>query len=490
MNKVSNFVNKNSHKLLWLAIILYAIIFSAICIWKYSHFLYNALDLAIINNVFYNTLHGSWWWSSIQGHSYLGDHFTPILIILLPIYYLWQSPEILLILQSLFLALAAWPIYKISQLILKNDKLALGLGILWLINPLVHNINLYEFHFIALLPFFFLMAFYYYLKLKKKSDKKIFLYLCTYLFLCLLVREDISFILLFFLIVTFFDLRTIGHKTRLKLILFANSLLLILAWVAITTKIIAAFSPSSFSPFAYYYNWLFNSNLTEILKHIFSFGNFEMIIGFLLPFLFIPLVKPKWLLLALAPLAQIIFSASGGGALVWQMHYGALFLPTIIIAFIYGFKKINKFIFNKLKSNYLLIFILIIINIYLGPNFGAWENDKTKKALDFNMISKNSSILASFNYLPNFSSRSQIYSLHYYFLDVQQFAQAPYIIEKKPAYIILNQDDYKYYDSILKTSAWARLYYIKGYKRIKKLLADYEQIAASNQTILFRALKD
>jgi len=160
MNKILNFIEKNSQKLLWLGIFIYTLVFSIISIWKLNGYLYNGLDLAIFNNVFYNTLHSNWFWSSIQGHSYLGDHFTPILFLLLPIYAIWQSPEMLLILQSIFLGLAAWPIYKISQLVLRDNKLAIGIGILWLINPLVHNINLFEFHLIAWLPLTILFLFY------------------------------------------------------------------------------------------------------------------------------------------------------------------------------------------------------------------------------------------------------------------------------------------------------------------------------------------
>ena len=121
-NKFLNFIENNIQKLLWTFIILYIIILSAICILKYNNFLYNALDLAIINNVFYNTLHGNAFWSSIQGHSYIGDHFTPILFLLLPFYSIYQSPLTLLILQTVFLALTAWPIYKISLFILKKEK--------------------------------------------------------------------------------------------------------------------------------------------------------------------------------------------------------------------------------------------------------------------------------------------------------------------------------------------------------------------------------
>ena len=116
-NKFMSFLAKNNSYLLGSFIFLYIIFFSIICILKYNNFLYNALDLSIINNVLYNTLHGNTLYSSIQGHSYLGDHFTPILFLILPVYAIYQSPITLLVLQTIFLGLAALPIYKISQII-------------------------------------------------------------------------------------------------------------------------------------------------------------------------------------------------------------------------------------------------------------------------------------------------------------------------------------------------------------------------------------
>lgn len=467
-------IKQNSSKLLWLAIGLYAVAFSVICLWKYSNFLYGGLDLAIINNVFWNVAHGNGFWSSIQGHSYLGDHFTPILVLLLPIYYLWQSPEILLILQSLFLALAAWPIYKIAKLKL-NKNLALGIALLWLVNPLVHNINLFEFHFIALLPFFFLMAFYYYLKKRRWP-------FFVFIFLCLLIREDIAFIILALGIIIL-----ISNLKNKFLIL--NSCLLILAsaiWAVASAKIISVRSLTDFSPFFYYYNWFGSANLSRVLNHILSYTNLEMIVGFLLPFLFMPLVRPKWLLLALAPLGQIVLSQAGGGAQVWQMHYGALFLPALVVAFIYSYQKANDFIEKKFGLKNILITSLIVVNVFLWFSFGRYDLSKNENAIDLSEIEKNASVMASFDYLANLSSRSKIYSLHYSFLGVQQFAQAPYVLNEKPKYIILDKGDYEYYDKILKTSAWAGVHYINGYKRLDELLKNYNQIEAQGDISLFK----
>lgn len=478
---MNHLIEKNSKKLLWVGITLYTLIFSIISIWKYSNYLYNALDLAIINNVFWNSLHGSWWWSAIQGHSYLGDHFTPILILLLPIYALWQSPEILLILQSLFLSLAAWPIFKIGQLVLRENRLALGIALVWLINPLVHNINLYEFHFIALSPFFILTTFYYYLKIKEDYSKKHIIYFLVWLFLSLMIREDISAILITLLIIGLIN--NLRDKKIFKLML--GGLMIGVGWAILASKIIAHFSPSDFSPFFYYYSWLGNAGMGDVLRHILSLNNFEMLVGLLLPFLFIPLIKPKWLLLILIPLGVMVFSATGGGALVWQMHYSALFLPGLILAFIFSFNRANQAVGARLKSRYILMIILVVVNIYLWVDFGPIGKVEQKMLRVNQGISQGVSVLASYRVLANYSSRENIYALHYYFLGQGQFGAEEYVLEEKPEYILIDGEDMVDFNLQLKNLSWSRDYYQKGDERMRELLKDYGVVGVVDGTALF-----
>ncbi len=463
--------------------------FSAVSIWKYNHFLYNGLDLAIINNVFYNTLHGHWFWSSVQGHSYLGDHFTPILIFLLPFYALWQSPEILLILQSLFLALAAWPIYKVSQLVLKDKRLALGLALLWLINPLVHNANLFEFHFISLLPFLFFSLFYYYLKIKTHPHKKLLLCFYVLMLLCLIIREDVVFIILLFLILA--SLSNLKHKQTLRCL--GYGWLIALGWLVVSTLVIRRFSPSGFSPFAYYYHWLLSTDFIFLLKHLLSWANLKMLIGFLLPFLFIPLIRPRWLWLALVPLGQIIFSAHGGGALVWKLHYGLLFMPALMIAFIYGFKQANRLLSQWLGNRFLLIVILIISNLYLWPDFGPLTlklnqfdfNSSSVKQL-VNFIPPSAVVLSSYEFLPYLSGRQHIYALNYYFLGQQQFAQQAYNLPQPPDYLLINFQDLIGFQLNFSQLAWTKPYSLAGAQRLRTLLKDYGIVQAAGRVILLK----
>lgn len=531
MNKFATWLTKNDKKVLAGMVGLYILIVSTACIWKYQNFLYDGLDLAIYNNALWNTVQGNWFWSSIQGHNYWGDHFEPILILLLPIYYLWQSPLMLLILQTLVLGLAAWPIYLVvkkvypeEDLAMKNGPVlkpdyvnhnlqvskrdpsappqnsrrgrsgqvavtAIGLTLLWLINPLVHNVNLYEFHAIVFLPFFFFWLFYIYLKIKTRPSKKLFLYFYILVFLCLMIREDVAFIILTFLIILWLD--AWKNKEKLLLRITSYELLVTLLYLILAFKFIGHLSPSGFSPFAFYYGWLWQANWLTAIKHLLTLTNLEMVLGFLAPFFFLPVIKPRWLLISVIPLAQIILSAAGGGAQVWQIHYGALFLPALMIAFIYAWPRANEASARYFKDQRILFLIIVLFNLALWPNFGpvARQNkiaDRQTVKTMLEQIEPDASIMASFRLLPNLSSRKEIYSLHYYFLGVQQFAQAEYILDRDPEYILMDKDDYQYFDDILKTSAWAGAYYDRGYQRLGQLLSNYQKMEEAKTISLWQ----
>jgi uncharacterized membrane protein len=472
MTKILNFFEKNSGKVLAGLIAGYILFFSGVCVWKYINFGYNALDLAIYNNALFNTINGHWFWSAIQGHNYWGDHFEPLLILFLPLYSLWQSPTLLLIIQTIFLGLTAWPLYKISQKVLTNKLAGLTISFLWLINPLVHNINLFEFHALAFFPFLFSWLFYYYLKLKDESNQKLIFCFFAFLISCLLVREDAAFIILTFLIIVLTEIST--NKNKKILLITHYSLLVTLAYTFFAFQIINHFSPSHFSPFAYYYGWI--NNLGEIVGHLLTLANWEMILGLLLPFLFIPLLKPKWLWLCLMPVGQIIFSEAGGGALIWQTHYAALFLPALFIAFIYSWQKANDFCREKFKSSYLLILLLIITNVYLWFSLGPFKDGINRLAgrQKLKNIPVEQSVVASDKFLANFSSRENIYALKYYFLGVQQFGQANYSLAKNPDYILFNNEDVLALDLHLCHLKWAAKYCEEGYQRMSVLIKNYK----------------
>ncbi|HYM49704.1 MAG TPA: DUF2079 domain-containing protein, partial [Candidatus Limnocylindrales bacterium] len=112
-------------------------------------------DLGLYDQIFWNTLHGHPWESTISlglptPHSYFGDHFSPIYYAILPVYALFPHPETLLIVQAAAIALGAIPIYLLARNIFPSAGLRLVWVLLYfLFLPLAH-ISLLDFHETAL----------------------------------------------------------------------------------------------------------------------------------------------------------------------------------------------------------------------------------------------------------------------------------------------------------------------------------------------------
>ncbi|MFH1598213.1 MAG: DUF2079 domain-containing protein [Patescibacteria group bacterium] len=466
-------------KILWGIIIAYIIIFSFFSIWKYHNFYYNALDLAIFNQVFHNSSAGRLFEFTIHPHSYLGDHLALILILLLPLYWLFKTPYTLLIVQTICLALAAWPLYLIARKWLR-PRLALLVSCLFLLSPFTHNINLFEFHLISLaLP---LLFFLFYLYLEKR-----FIPFLIILPVLVLIREDLA------LIVLAFFLLALVEKRRIKW--WLPPLLLGSAWLVISYQLTTHFSGYATYKFLTYFSWLgqtpsemfinFFAQPLNTLLHIFSWENFILLVGLFVPFIFIPLLKPKYLILSL-PHFILFILAGFGKVVILKSHYLVFLTFGLWLCLIVGLKHLqstnNSFwkLFRQTKP--LLPVILIAITVYSAVTFGPFwgmikrtitNPDQSQIALQRQLadsIPAEASLLASYNTITNLSARTNLYLNRYLFLDIKQYSDQSYPLPENIDYAYLDSRDFLIYQ--LQYSHHDN--YQGGAGRIRQYLADQE----------------
>jgi len=162
-------------------IIVYTAIFSGIAFLKYRSFSFYDMDLAAINQTFWNSLHGTFVSSYYGETALLSGHKWFIIFPLLPFYALFPSPLILLFLQSLALGLGSWAVYLLGREIVDNHWGLLFAGC-YLIYPALNYVNLFEFHPIAFATPLLLFTLYFY----QKRKWGLFL---TFVLLALSVRE-------------------------------------------------------------------------------------------------------------------------------------------------------------------------------------------------------------------------------------------------------------------------------------------------------------
>ena len=142
------------------AILVYTAAMSWYTVSKHNSFTTYAWDLGIFDQSFWTTVNlGMVFVNTCERHlvesgSFFGVHFSPILFLLVPFYYLHQSPVTLLVLQSLIIGLSAYPIFLIARERL-TEETAAALAVIYLLNPAIHGVNSYDFHVQSLLPLIF-----------------------------------------------------------------------------------------------------------------------------------------------------------------------------------------------------------------------------------------------------------------------------------------------------------------------------------------------
>ncbi|KPJ85075.1 hypothetical protein AMJ57_04380 [Parcubacteria bacterium SG8_24] len=480
----------------WLLLVMmvgFVLLFTGLSWWKYAIFAYEGLDLAIFNQVFWNTLNGHFFEQSIHPHLSLGDHAGLIIPVLLPFYGLWPGPRILLLLQALALALPAWPLFLIAKRRIaghmNSPGLFLGLTPLilaasWLIYPAVHNVAMFEFHLLpfALLPLFFALLAY------EQGRKSRFLLFAA---IALLVREDVGLVVAAIGLLAWMERRTLWWRLV--------PAVLGLGWFAAALRLISHFAPEGGYKFLVYYSWLgetpaeialspFLKPLT-IIRHLLTVPNLEMILGFGLPLLFLPYLKPKRLVLLIGPLAQILLGAPGGGALILETHYATLFLPAIFFAASEAIVSVPKMLTGRSRTLTLREMLGVVIVCYalagiysallLGPVLPAAARiadpaeDRIRARTAERMIElipSSSSVAASYALLPHLSSRRNLHSLHYLFLGVTQFATHGYPPPDGLRFVALDTRDLITYQAQFPKTSWAAPHYAGGYDRLAAVL--------------------
>jgi uncharacterized membrane protein len=158
--------------------IIFAILFSVYSILKAYTFNASAWDLGLYSQVFYSSLHGQLFYTNLLGESYLAEHFSPFVFLIVPFFYLYPSPYTLLVIQAVFLSIATIPLYYISLHIFTAVKqkypesikepsfYSFIIAIAFLLSPLTESPIYFDFHLMIFLPFFYFMAIYFYLKNK------------------------------------------------------------------------------------------------------------------------------------------------------------------------------------------------------------------------------------------------------------------------------------------------------------------------------------
>jgi uncharacterized membrane protein len=138
--------------------------YGALAILRHRSFETGRFDLGNMVQAVWSTAHGDpLEVTSLAGDQFvrLGAHFDPALVLLAPLWALWPSPELLLALQALGIALGAPPVFLLARKHLGSASAAALLTAAYLAMPALGWMSLADFHAVALATPLLLWAFWF-----------------------------------------------------------------------------------------------------------------------------------------------------------------------------------------------------------------------------------------------------------------------------------------------------------------------------------------
>lgn len=364
--RVYNILENKAYYLVGLAVIIYTLTFSYFTILKYFSFQTCALDLGIYEQSFWSTLNGFFLYNTVEFGIHFRTHFDPMLLLLLPIYKIFPSPLTLLVLQSLFLALGAFPVFRLAEYELKSRQSGLVFALLYLIYPPLQGINWYDFHPECLAPVLLISAFYY-MKKDTKTKKDYVMYFAL-LILALSTKELVALIVVFMGLYGFWVNRNkiINYlRSSPRALLTDNAvvvstltILLGIGWYILAGKVIGMYN--IFYGYQEYAWWTYlglGVGLPGILLNVITRPLYVLQVMFIMPFsavnkafylfvllgplAFLSLLNPMSLLISTPWLFASLLSPLYNHYIPVGTQYPALLVPFIFISAIYGAKTLQ-----------------------------------------------------------------------------------------------------------------------------------------------------
>jgi uncharacterized membrane protein len=324
---------KRTGIILGFMIILYSMLASAFSILRYEALLTQATDLGIFMQALYSTLHGRLLYEAVDYQAYgatsfLGVHFSPIILVIVPFYWLFPYAETLLVLQAVVVASGAIPTYLIAKRA-GSEKRAFAFSSFYLLYAPLLGANLYDFHVESFLPVFLLFTFYF-------TESRRYARALIPIMLSLATTEAspplIAFMMLYFII---------GERRKWKSRKWEILLLIVMVPVYLLERYVMGF-------FAPGQGALVGLNQ---ISPLYLLSDFPLKVGYFFVILaaagFLPLLSLPTAIMALPWIATQLFSSQGFPHSVgWQ--YDFFLIPWILVGSIQSVNGTGKSWFTRM----------------------------------------------------------------------------------------------------------------------------------------------
>ncbi len=439
--------------------------FFAVCTWasyaRWANFEYRTFDLAYYVQALWQLIHGRFQ-VSVEDVPLLGNHVEPIVFLIAPLFLLCRHPLVFIVVQNAALASMGPVAFSIGQRLGLDRRAALLLAGAVLVTPATGYVALHEFHpeaFTA--PFLLLM-----LHARLGSSLRAH---WGWLIALLACKENMAL-----LIAVYCAVHVVLERKRPLAELRAWYLwpmTLSVLWFLVCAKLITPALNAGSIDYLALYDRLGTSGGDILLKAItqpqrifgalsqsLSHGN--LLWALLLSFLAVPLLRPRWLLIATPILLQHLLSWRSSEWTIY-FHYAAPLLPLFWIALAEGAAEIDRwtavpFLFRR-SLPVLVVAACIAAQILLGParsiatttaNWSSGEQTRTRKREFIGQIPPDASVLAPLPYLSHLAMRENLYSLHYVLKGLKTLSRSTYSPPPPTDFVLVDYDDSATFDAV------------------------------------------
>ena len=311
----------------------YAAGFGSLSVLRHRAFNTGRYDLGNMVQTVWNTAHGHFLqMTSGDGRqiSRLAAHFDPILAAFAPLWWIWPSPEMLLVVQAVLVSLGALPVFWLANKHLRSERAALGFALVYLLYPATQWLTLNEFHPVALATPFLLFAFWY-------LDEDRLVPFAIFAVLAMTTKEEIGFV-----VAGMGIWYAIRRRTRTGAIVAVAGVLVSALAIAV---VIPHYNAGADSAFYGRYDAIGGSaggiaktavtHPWRILEQAFQGRDVHYLFHLLLPLGFLFLLSPVVLIAALPELALNVLSATSTQTSI-HFHYTAGAIAPLVAATVLG----------------------------------------------------------------------------------------------------------------------------------------------------------
>ena len=288
------------------------------------------------------------WWTA-HGHplrmtnlhgdqiSRLAAHVDPLLAVFGPLWWIWPSPDLLLVAQALAIAAGAWPVYWLARKHLGSPRAALGFALAYLLYPATGWLTLNEFHPVALATPLLLYAFWF-------LDNDRLVPFALFAVPAAASKEEIGLVVAGFGLWYALARRRVAAGLVIAALGFAWSLIAI-------ALVIPHFHTAGESDFYGRYSEVGGSaagivkttftHPSRIADAAFSGRDLRYVLQLVLPLAGLSLLAPLVLIAALPELALNLLSATPTQTSI-HFHYTAGLIPPLVIAAVLGARRLSR----------------------------------------------------------------------------------------------------------------------------------------------------